>query len=166
MQAVIYEGEYPDNSTFVVPGFYWGCFVIEALLQSRLECFYNQTCINILQRYIESSSSMNVTPLDSSLSTRYNASSTIQELVNQLMVEYWNLSILYENYYEDCQPTQCSYTYANKIDAVYIVTTVCGLFGGLVVVLKFLIPLLVRLIANWICKRNRRIASELPAVRS
>lgn len=32
-----------SNSTmlFTVPGFYTGCFVIEALLQSTLECFYD-----------------------------------------------------------------------------------------------------------------------------
>ncbi len=166
VQAAIYGEEYHNNSTFVVPGLYWGCFVIEALLQSTLECFYNQTCINILQWYTASSSSMNVTPLDSSLSNRYNTTSMIQELVNQLMVEDWNLSIIYKDYYDACKPTRCSYTYAHKIDAVYIATTILGILGGLVVVLKFIIPLLVRLIVYLVCKRNRRIAPERPAARS
>jgi hypothetical protein len=57
---------------------------------------------------------MNVTPPDSSLSSRYKATFTIQEVVNQLIVE-------------DCQLIQCSYTDANKIDPVYIATIAFGL---------------------------------------
>lgn len=39
-EAAIYD--YSGNITlFIVPGFYIGCYVIESLLQSNLQCFYN-----------------------------------------------------------------------------------------------------------------------------
>lgn len=87
---------------------------------------------------------MNISSLDSLLSSRYNKSSTIQELVNYSMVENWTLSHVYESYYKECQPTKCTYTSMAKNSAVYIVTTVLGLIGGLVAVLKLLIPRLVK----------------------
>ncbi|CAF0767800.1 unnamed protein product [Adineta steineri] len=162
-QAVIYDNDYSNNSSqFIVPGLYVGCFIVEALLQSTLECFYNQTCLNILQLYGGFSSFMDVIPLNSSLSSRYNTTSTIQELVNELLVENWNLSITYENYYNGCQPTQCSYSYIAKNNAIYIATMIFGLIGGLMTILQCFIPRLVRLIARCIWKR--RIVPEMSFV--
>ncbi|CAF4012681.1 unnamed protein product, partial [Adineta steineri] len=161
-QAVIYDNDYNTNTQFIIPGLYVGCFIVEALLQSTLECFYNQTCLDILQSYGGFSSSMNVIPLNSSLSSRYNTTSTIQELINELMVENWNLSIIYQNYYEGCQPRQCSYSYTAKNNAIYIATIIFGLIGGLMTILQCFIPRLVRLIARCIWKR--RIVPEMSFV--
>jgi hypothetical protein len=44
----IFDYPYPISS-FDVPGFYTGCYVIESLLQSTLECFYSQQCIDQLK---------------------------------------------------------------------------------------------------------------------
>jgi hypothetical protein len=131
---------------FTVPGVYTGCYVIEALIQSTLECFYNQTCINELQSYLLSSSTMNVTALDSSLPTQYFINSTIEDLVDHLMVEQWNSSQIYDGYYNACQPAECTYTHETKNDIIYIVTTLIGLLGGLITVLKLVVPRLVKLV--------------------
>ena len=141
-QLVLYNDSQADDS-FNVTGLYSGCYITEALLQSTLECFYNQTCINILQTYM-SSLSMNVSALDSSLLSRFEQNSTIESLVDVLMVEEWNLSSVYEDYYKECQPKKCIYTYVGRNDAIYIVTTVIGLIGGLVKVLMLLIPKFVK----------------------
>jgi hypothetical protein len=150
-QATIFN----NDDIFLIPGLYVGCYIVEALLQSTLECFYNQICINTLQSY------MNVPALDSSLLIRHNESSTIQELVNDLMVEDWNLTITYKDYYGECQPTHCSYTYVTRNDAIYIATTIFGLTGGLVTVLKLLIPRFVTLISRFICEQTRRVVPEM-----
>ncbi|CAF3962316.1 unnamed protein product [Adineta steineri] len=163
-QAVIYDNDYNNNSSFIVPGLYVGCYIVEALLQSTLECFFNQTCLSILQSYGGFSSFMDVIPLNSSLSSRYNETSTIEELVNELMIENWNLSIIYENYYNGCQPTQCSYSYTAKNNAIYIATMIFGLIGGLMTILQCFIPRLVRLIAR--CFWKRRIVPEMPVVQA
>ncbi len=131
---------------FHVPGFYMGCYVLEALLQSTLECFYNQTCINRLQMYYSSSSAINVTALDSSSPSNYSQSSTIRDLVENLMIEQWNVSTMYERYYNECRPTQCTYNIETRNDLIYIFTTLFGIVGGLITVLKLVVPRLVKLV--------------------
>jgi hypothetical protein len=150
---------------FPVPGLYIGCYVVEALLQSTLECFYNQTCINQLQSYLVWSSPMNVTALDSSLPSQYFINSTIQDLVDNLMVEQWNSSLMYDSYYNACQPAQCSYTYVTKNNIIYIVTTLVGLVGGLITVLKLVVPRLVKLFVHYIL-RQRRVTRVMPIVQT
>jgi hypothetical protein len=137
-----------SNSTvlFTIPGFYVGCYVIESLLKSTLECLYNQTCISILQSFCTSPIKINVRALDSSLSSKYFVNSTIQELVNNLMVEEWNSTETYNIYYGECQPAQCIYTYTARNDLIYIVTTLIGLLGGLITVLKLVVPTLVKFV--------------------
>jgi hypothetical protein len=134
------------SKLFIVPGVYTGCYIIESLLQSTLECFYNQTCINQLQSYYLFFSQMNVTALNSSLSSQYFTNSTIKDLVDNLMVEEWTPSQMYDGYYNACQPAQCTYTHETRNDIIYIVTTLIGLLGGLITVLKLVVPLLVRLV--------------------
>lgn len=56
------------------------------------------------------------------------------------MVEQWNITSAFESYYQECQPTQCTYVFQTRNDAIYIVTTLVGLVGGLNTVLKFVTP--------------------------
>jgi hypothetical protein len=155
------------NSTdfFVVPGFYTGCYVIEALLQSNLECFYSQTCIKRLQDYFSSSnSSINVTALDSSLPSQYFPNSTIKQLLDNLMIEEWNESSMYDRYYNECQPTQCTYTIETKNAVIYIITTVIGVVGGLMTILKLVVPRLIKLIVYFIQKWRMRVGRVMPVI--
>jgi hypothetical protein len=92
-QAAIFDSHDTQDKILSIPGMYIGCYIAEALLKSTLEYFYNQICINILQLYMKHSSSMNISVLDSSLLIRHNETSTIRELVDDLMVEDWNLTI-------------------------------------------------------------------------
>ncbi|CAF1687753.1 unnamed protein product, partial [Adineta ricciae] len=73
---------------------------------------------------------------------------TIEELLNELMVEKWNLSSSYKNYYNECQPSECSYSAIAKNSAIYIVTTVIGLIGGLITALKIGVPRLVSFVIS------------------
>jgi hypothetical protein len=143
LQSNIYD--YPKLIVlFPVPGIHTGCYVIESLLQSNLQCFYNQTCINKLQSYFVSSSSKNITALDTSLLSRYLENSTIEDLLDELMIEKWNSSIMHDNYFNECEPRECSYTQQTKNNIIYIVTTIIGLIGGLITVLKLIVPRLVK----------------------
>src|SRR5690349_6147317 len=89
---------------------------------------------------------VNITALDPSVSSRYFVNSTIQQLVNSLMVEEWNSSVRYDSYYHECQPAQCIYTHTTRNDIIYIVTTLIGLVGGLMSVLKLIVPPLVKFV--------------------
>ncbi len=141
----IYDYAKP-TPVFDVPGFYTGCFVIESLLQSTLECFYDQNCIDALQVSFSSSSPMKVSALNSSLPSSYSEHSTIKDLVDNLMIEQWNASPIYEKYYNQCQPTRCTYTVKTRNDVIYIVTTLFGIAGGLITALELILPRLVKII--------------------
>ncbi len=137
--------KYPsDKSLFDVPNFYRGCYVVESLLQSTLECFYDKQCLDKIRSYFSSSPSMNVILLNSSLSNKYSMNSTIKTLVDNLMIEEWNTTTIFENYYNECQPIQCTYSFAKRHDLIYIVTTLFGIAGGLTTVLELVLPRLVK----------------------
>jgi hypothetical protein len=132
-------------SLFDVPGFYTGCYVIESLLQSTLQCFYDQQCVDHLLHQISLTPRIEVASLDESLS-KYSANLTIQKLVDNLMIEEWNYSSSFENYYNQCQPIKCIHTLETNNDIIYIATTLFGISGGLITVLKIIIPRLIKLI--------------------
>ncbi|CAF1589652.1 unnamed protein product, partial [Adineta ricciae] len=137
-----------DLVSLYVSGMYTGCFVVEALLQSDLQCFYNGTCIDDVKSYFMSHLSADSEPLHLSLLVRFSVNSTIEQLLDQLMVEQWNDSIQYENYYSACNPSICTYTFETKNGAVYIVTTIIGLLGGLITVLRLIVPRAVKLVCS------------------
>jgi hypothetical protein len=175
-QSSIYA--YPSMEVlFHIRGLYKGCYVTEALLQSTLECFYDQQCIDQLQTYLTPSSSMKVTALNASLSSMYYINSTIKDLVSNLMIEQWGLFSLYEGYYSACQPSQCTYNYkssGNTDDIVYtfeprkniihIVIILLAIIGGLTAVLRGVVPLLIRLIMFCFGKKRTNVVPEMSTV--
>ena len=80
---------YGTNSEvlYTILGMYIGYYIMEALLQSTLECFYTSSCLNQLVSYSNSTSRLNVTLLSASASTRFPPTSTVGDLLNELMVE-------------------------------------------------------------------------------
>jgi hypothetical protein len=80
------------------------------------------------------------------------------------MVEQWNRSIMYDRYYNECQPTECTYTHETKNSIIYIFTTLFGLTGGLTAALKLLVPRLVNFIAFCIRVLRMRGSMVMPMV--
>jgi hypothetical protein len=72
--------------------------------------------------------------------------STIKELLDSLMIEQWNVSPIFENYYNECQPIKCTYILDTNNDMIYIFTTLFGIAGGLTTVLRLILPRLIKLI--------------------
>ncbi|CAF1682416.1 unnamed protein product [Adineta ricciae] len=52
---------------FSVPGVYHGCYIIDALFRSTLECFYDKQCVGKVQSYVESLVLFRPRVLDASL---------------------------------------------------------------------------------------------------
>jgi len=140
---------------YSVPGMYFGCSTTEALLQSSLECFFRRNCIDeFLAHFPVNNLTDSAAILNISTLKRSEVNSTVQELVNRLMVEQWQVSFDYHVYYERCQPKQCTYIYNSKDSLIYIITTLLGLIGGLVNMLKILVPFLVKHLYQ-LADRNR-----------
>jgi len=62
------------------------------------------------------------------------------------MIDTWDSSIMYNRYYNECQPVQCTYSYKTRNDLILIITALVGLFGGLTTSLKIVVPRLVKMI--------------------
>jgi hypothetical protein len=104
---------------------------------------------------------MIVIPLEPSLLKEYSENSTIQDVLNKLMIEEWNSSKLYDVYYNKCSPKQCSYILETRNDLIYIFTILFGVAGGLATILKIVVPRLIKLILSCIRKLKRRIVPNV-----
>ena len=124
-------------------------FPFQSLLMSTLKCFYNDTCLSKIQHFINTTQSpTNFTTLNSSSSSNNNQYDRIEKLANRLFIESWDNESFNESYFNQCHPLTCVYTYESRLSSIYILTTVIGFLGGLNVVLRLLLPLIVKLVAR------------------
>lgn len=113
-----------------IPGVQGGCLPGYALLQSTLECFYNQACLATVKSYTSGLDSVSVlNPMESSTVWHFNR--TIAEIFDQLMIESWNNQSYFHKYYHTCAPQSCTYSYRIRFYWIYMITTFIGLLGGL-----------------------------------
>ena len=150
------------NSSRNIPikGLKMGCMPSESFRASTLECFYDQTCLDLIQRYTNSTNRM------IPLSQRANQSvlnTSIAALVDNLFVEQWLTTKNYSSYFEQCAPLLCSYSYTQSFSLLYTITVLLGLQGGLAIVLQWICPRLIQIIANIYERRKKRINIVQPA---
>ena len=147
-----------SNVTMInyIRGFRVGCFPLEALLQSTLDCLYDQACLDLLIRSLQKRLTFNVTALDSRQPSRFRTNTTVETIVGQLLVEEWFTNISYDAFFAACQPKSCTYTYTTRINLMYAATTFVGIYGGLIVGLRLLVPFVVKAgIHIHKCRHNR-----------
>jgi hypothetical protein len=137
------------------------------VLQSDLRCFSDDLCLQQLMNSLYLST--NTSSLSYSTSI-YLVTATLQEIVSNLMIEQWNNQTTYQDYFNECQPDECSATYVRRGNVLYIITTMAGLIGGLTKVYKFAVPLTVPIVISLIIRlkrtklaRNRVAPSEATA---
>ena len=150
-----------NRRVFNVTGFYAGCYTMESLLQSNLQCFYDQQCLNLLQYYFEAYTTNEIIALNSSLSSQYYPNTTIENLLKNLMIEQWNSTQFYDQYYEECDPIECRYRIETRNSMIYIITTLFGIIGGWTRISKILIPVLIKIIIYFIRKWRNRVNRQI-----
>ncbi|CAF4845695.1 unnamed protein product [Rotaria sp. Silwood1] len=151
-----YPPNYPVEDMilkFYIPNLFVGCFVVENVLQSSLQCFFNQSCLDAIQREIKSNASIDV-PILNINSTRFLPETPIHVLVNSLLLEQWHPIIQYDKYYLQCSPKSCSYKFTARNNALYVFTMLVGLIGGLTAALKLAVPKIVGSLRNCMRPRN------------
>ena len=136
---------YGNDTTrfFLIPGILIGCYINEALRQSTFECFYNQSCIDTMKFHLKYRTNFSVTALNPLLPSRYNSTTLIDGILNNMMVEQWRWNDSYVDYYGTCQPSYCSYKLFTKTPFIVVLTTLIGLFGGLAKILQVLVPIFI-----------------------
>lgn len=69
--------------------------------------------------------------------THYSPSTILEEVVNELFIEYWSSNDSFGDYYSQCAPLSCTHKVNERNRPLYILTTLLGLYGGLIVALRF-----------------------------
>ncbi|CAF1470926.1 unnamed protein product [Adineta steineri] len=131
-----------QSSTPYIKGYLVGCTPLESLLQSTLECFYEESCIDLLTTYLNMSLSNQLVPLNKS-ETRFSTDDTVNSIVEQMFVETCSSSVSYNQFFEQCKPDYCSVTIFEPGSFIIVITTILGLYGGLTTFLKLVVPFVV-----------------------
>ncbi|CAF1007554.1 unnamed protein product [Adineta ricciae] len=126
---------------FILPNMEVGCYPYRSLLSSTFECFYDQSCLSSLQKYIAGFSL--VSPLKQS---QFAPETLINDILNNLFIEAWNEVYNFSKYYEICSPKLCTYSFDQSFNFLYIAVTIISLFGGLKIILFVSAPFFVRLV--------------------
>ncbi|CAF5036020.1 unnamed protein product [Rotaria sp. Silwood1] len=133
------------NATFLIHGMVTGCKPLESLLRSTSECLFEQTCLNQIASYINYSS-ISINSFSVLNQSQLESNITIEILANNLFVEEWIINKSYEKYFNYCQPVFCHYIDNEKYSFVHILAAVISLYGGLRMILRFIIPNIIKFI--------------------
>jgi hypothetical protein len=126
-----------------VKGIQVGCFALESVLASTLECYYDSNCIELLVSNPE-----RFPPLKSTSSDSFPQDTIINTLLNALMVEQWLVNMSFANYYSECAPKTCSYSFNQRNNFLIIFTTIIALIGGLNTIFRLFVPLIIQTITH------------------
>lgn len=146
-----------NNHSSEIPGMIADCLIIDGVLASTLECYYNQTCLSLLH----TSFPPGIQPLSKSLDTYFSANFTIQMLLNQIMIDEMTTEIRFDIFYNQCNPAYCSYSYTRRFDVLFVVTMIIGIFGTLSMVLRLIAPVITKGILR---HKHRNLTNDNTAV--
>jgi hypothetical protein len=147
--------ELDSRPNWIVPGMMLGCLPLESMLQSTLECIYDQICLNVITETIPTES---IPPLFASR-TRFQPINTtkLESIAAELFIEDWRVNISYEKYFNSCQPKTCSYTLSKRFNILYFISIVATIYSGLCILLKLIIPIVFKVGCKFLCRQNRQI---------
>ncbi|CAF4060286.1 unnamed protein product [Adineta steineri] len=149
--------ELKSGSNWTVPGTMIGCLPLESMLESTLECIYDQYCLNIITQMLLGGS---IQPLFSTR-TRFKPINTtkLTTIASELFIEDWGVEFVYEKYFASCQPKTCSYTSSERFQIMDSMGTIFTIYGGICILLQFIIPIGFKLVYKCFYRRNRQITA-------
>ncbi|CAF1429583.1 unnamed protein product [Adineta ricciae] len=144
-----------NNTKKDIPNLFTSCYLVDSLLLSRTTCFYDEKCLDIIKNYMNPNTQLyeQLYSLYIDEESQYETNVTIETLIDHLFIEKWNDFYKYDKYYNSCKPSFCSYKIEQKPVFLYILTKLIRVYGGLTIIMRLLIPNIVRLIRR---KRQRQ----------
>ncbi len=124
----------PMVSSTQISGLHIGCMSSASIMESTLECFYDNNCL------LELFNETNMQPLNSSINT---IDTKISTLIEEFFVESWSSETDFESFFKECQPKKCTYSYNSRGNIGYVIAVILSLVGGLFVALKVASSLIV-----------------------
>ncbi|CAF3982889.1 unnamed protein product, partial [Adineta steineri] len=157
---------------YVIPSSIRGCLTTDSLLLSTLQCLYaDSDCFPILLSYLHKLHSAvdskisfhGISPLiNDPTRSRFPPNTLVSTIFKEMMVEQWNASWPYKNFYESCAPIHCTYSEKMRTKTISgIIITLMSMAGGLVVSLRLITPYLVQFFFRiWTKLRKRQQQQE------
>jgi hypothetical protein len=160
------DGFVDYTTPYLIPGMATGCFTIDSLLLSTLECFYLDSCLSVLYNTIN----ITLSAMDTGLtwfqihplvydreSSRFPPNTSLSIIVREIMIEQWNLSASFDRYYEACAPVYCMYSYSTRASSfIEIIIKLVSMVGGLTVALRLITPQLIKLVFKLLKRKTKR----------
>lgn len=153
---------YNDRETIKIPGFRVGCYPLNSVLQSTLECLYEQQCVDLLRNIFNISQPF--IALYNTTTGHFPSNATIYSIADELLIEKWYTSISYAQFFRICAVSRCSYSYSEKANVIYVITTLVGLYGGLTTSLKILSPIFIEILSRFVEKVKRWRANRITSI--
>ena len=123
----------------LIQGMQTACLPLEGFLASTLECYFNLSCLQLLV-----SNFTDFIPLNSTAPSRYSPNTTMEEIINNLLIEEWFYHYSSEDYFKQCAPLICSYSYTHYNTLLTIITSITGIVSGVIIILRIIVPWFVR----------------------
>ncbi|CAF1242625.1 unnamed protein product [Adineta steineri] len=77
--------------------------------------------------------------------SRFPPNTLVSTIFKEMMVEEWNVSSSYKDFYESCAPIYCTYSEKMRTNTIVgIILTLMSVIGGLIVSLRLITPYLVQ----------------------
>ncbi|CAF3159778.1 unnamed protein product [Rotaria sp. Silwood2] len=146
------------ESSIPIPGMQSDCLIVDAVLNSSLECYYDRTCVNRLHPAV-----VNIEPLKMNINVNFKPNSTIQQLLDNLMVDEIFVDIAFDKYFTQCNPHHCSYVRSRRFDISFATNIIIGVYSGLSIILNLIVPLIAKYLIRWRQRNNQtEILNNMP----
>ncbi|CAF3993155.1 unnamed protein product, partial [Adineta steineri] len=122
------------NASANVSGFFEGCYPLVALLESTLDCLYNDSCLEVLPNYFPALNQVNFSSLLRSNGTNIS----VNDRLSNLFVNEWLTKVNYSTYFTECAASVCTYTKTDWTSISYTIGLLISLYGSLIIVLRFI----------------------------
>ena len=141
----------------VVKNWFTGCWALKSILLASFNDSFltNQTALDEITAYLSwSSQSVLPTSLNLTESKETNGSTGIfSDLVDTVFIETTVIKRNYSAYFQQCRPQSCLFSIKQHSSFLYIFTSLLTIYGGLSVVLRFIIPFLVAILVKRFARR-------------
>jgi hypothetical protein len=155
-----------SSPNVTIPGLVVGCYPIDSVLLSTLECFYEWQCLKRIIDMYDFDVVGKVRPLDpraaniqslrEEMNSRFLPNTTMESIISQLFIEDWIPSSNFSAYYAYCAPKQCTYNVQQHHNILFILTIILGFLGGFSAILETILPFVVKVIKRRRLKRQRQ----------
>ena len=153
--------------SYIAPGLAKGCFMMDDLRLSTLECFYADsqcfenllTAINItFHRYFPlNAPQLTVRPLsiDGTTTTHFNTKTRLFDIIDAMMIETWASSVSFDTYYQTCQPTSCTYLQTtHETSLMHLLISLVSLIGGLSAAVRLIASITIKLLFRFLRRKE------------